>query len=135
MRILIVDDNVDGAAAMRMLLEFDGHSVVVVGDGPSALVELATFAADVVLLDIGLPGLDGYEVARRIRRLPRGGDIRLVAITGFGLDSGRARAVQIDAHLRKPVGIDAVRAVLTRLAARPGRADDAISGSDDTLRR
>lgn len=112
-RILVVDDNRDGADSLAMNLELAGHAVRVVYDGPSALDALEEFPAEFVLLDIGMCGMDGYEVAQRIRRLPRGRHIRLVAITGWGQDQDKRRAAEagFDAHLTKPVEMS----VLSRL--------------------
>jgi CheY-like chemotaxis protein len=116
-RVLIVDDNADGATALASLLAIDGHTVETVHDGPSALDRLSEFPAHVVLLDIGLPGLSGYEVARRIRQLPGGTQIYLVAITGWGMERDRARASEagIDHHLSKPVSIGTIRRLFTQL--------------------
>jgi CheY-like chemotaxis protein/anti-sigma regulatory factor (Ser/Thr protein kinase) len=103
--ILVVDDSRDGAETMAELLRVWGHVVEVAFDGPSA-VKLATeHTPDVVLLDIALPGLDGYQVAERLRGQPAGARMRLVAITGFGQpeDRERARAAGFDEHVTKPV--------------------------------
>ena len=83
-RVLVVDDNVDAADALASLLERDGHEVRRAHDGPAALAAAAAFRPDVVVLDIGLPGMDGYEVARRLRRQARPGKPLLVAVTGYG---------------------------------------------------
>jgi signal transduction histidine kinase/CheY-like chemotaxis protein len=104
-RILVVDDSRDGAETMAELLRVWGHSVEVAFDGPSA-VQLATeHEPDIVLLDIALPGLDGYQVAEKLRGRPNGARMRLVAITGFGTpeDRERARAAGFDEHVTKPV--------------------------------
>jgi CheY-like chemotaxis protein len=90
--------------------------VLTAHDGPSALEQAAAFAPDVVLLDIGLPGFDGYEVARRLRELPELRKTLIVALTGFGQESDRERALHagFDEHLVKPVDLDVVQAVLRR---------------------
>ena len=104
-RILVVDDNRDAASSLAMLLELDGHSIVTAHDGPSAYSAAETHRPDVTLLDIGLPGMDGYEVSRRIRQQPWGRAMTLVALTGWGQaeDRLRTRAAGFDAHLVKPV--------------------------------
>ncbi len=109
-RILVVDDNRDAAASLAMVLELDGHQVETAGDGREALERLAQTPMDVVLLDIGLPELDGYEVARRMRALPGGGDTKLIALTGYGQPEDRERALNggFDDHLVKPVELSAL---------------------------
>ena len=103
--VLIVDDNVDSAQITAMLLEFEGHTVEVAHDGLEALEAAARFKPRVVLLDLGLPKLDGYEVARRLRADPQQRDVFLVALTGYGQDDDRERskAAGFDRHLVKPV--------------------------------
>jgi two-component system CheB/CheR fusion protein len=107
-RILIVDDNVDGARMLARLLRSSGHAVDVAYDGPSALEAAQSRAPDVVLLDIGLPGMDGYEVARRLRRLDGLDRTLLVAVTGYGQAEDRRRALDVgfDDHLVKPISPD-----------------------------
>src|SRR5881227_60491 len=104
LRVLIVDDNRDGADSLLLLLELYGHEARAAYDGDAALRLAGTFCPDVVLLDIGMPGLDGYEVARRLRRDEGLRDALLVAITGFGTEEDRRLAAQagFDAHLTKP---------------------------------
>ncbi len=103
-RILVVDDNQDAAMALAQLLEIAGHSVHAVYDGPSALEAAAAFRPDTVLLDIGLPGLDGYEVARRLRADPALQDVLLIAISGYcqAEDRRRSRKAGFDHHVAKP---------------------------------
>ena len=103
-RVLVVDDNRDAADTTAMCLEIAGHEVMSVGDGPAALACVADFAPEVVVLDIGLPGLDGYEVAGRLRRLPATAGAFLVALTGYGQQAERRRAFEagFDDHLIKP---------------------------------
>ena len=106
-RVLVVDDNEDAAEALAEALVDLGHAVEVAHDGPQALAKLETFSPDVALLDIGLPLMDGYELARRIRHEPRLSGIRLVSITGYGQHSDRVRAQEagFDVHLVKPVDL------------------------------
>jgi len=103
--ILVVDDNVDAASSIAMFLRMLGHDVDIENDGPSALDRIAAAPPEIVFLDIGLPGLDGYEVARRVRERPEGQGIRLYAMTGYGQESDKKRALAsgFDAHLVKPV--------------------------------
>jgi signal transduction histidine kinase/ActR/RegA family two-component response regulator len=111
-RILVVDDNVDAASSIADLLRLDGHEVRVVYTAHSALESFPTFCPEVVLLDIGLPDMDGYQVAQRIRSA--GGAARIVALTGYGQaeDVQRARDSGFDAHLVKPVDFDLLRRVI-----------------------
>jgi two-component system CheB/CheR fusion protein len=116
MRVLVVDDNEDSAESMRLLLELGGHSARVVADGPSALEEALAFEPDAVLLDIGLPGMDGYAVARELRARPGGEKLLLVALTGYGQEDDRRRSLEagIDHHLVKPVDTDDLFPLLRR---------------------
>ena len=104
-RILIADDNRDSAETLAALLRMEGHEVTSVHDGPVALSRFAEINPDVALLDIGMPGLTGYEVARRMRQSSAGASITLIAITGWGqdIDKERAYAAGFDHHLTKPV--------------------------------
>ena len=104
LRVLVVDDNMDAAQSLGMLLEETGHDVQLAYDGPTALQSALAYRPNVVLLDIGLPGLDGYEVARKIRGDATLKDIVLVAITGYGqaTDIQRSSEVGFDYHLVKP---------------------------------
>jgi signal transduction histidine kinase/ActR/RegA family two-component response regulator len=113
-RILIVDDNVDAADTLAMMLQLDGHEVQAVYSGPEGLERLGTFDAEIVLLDIGLPGMDGYEVVRRMRQLVRGRRLRLIALTGYGQPNDRALALAagFDEHLVKPAARDELRRAL-----------------------
>jgi PAS domain S-box-containing protein len=103
--IVVVDDNPDAADSMAMLLRTQGHDVRVQRDGKAALEDLTTQMPDVVLLDIGLPGMNGYEVARRLREQPGGEAVRIYALTGYGQEDDRRRSMQagFDGHLVKPV--------------------------------
>jgi PAS domain S-box-containing protein len=104
-RILVVDDNVDAATTLQLLLKSLGHEACAAFDGQQALSMAAAFRPDVVLLDIGMPGLDGYEVARRLRALKRVEPLRIIAVTGWGQEADRTRAREagFDVHLVKPV--------------------------------
>jgi PAS domain S-box-containing protein len=117
-RVMVVDDNRDAAETLSMLLEFMGSKAVKVAhDGPTALAAMETFQPDVVLLDIGMPGMDGNEVARRIREQPRFAATRLVALTGWGQEEDRKRTQEsgFDHHLTKPVDIAALQTLLSQL--------------------
>lgn len=116
LRILIVDDRLDAARSLARLLEFDGHATQVVADGPAALGATAAWNPNVVLLDIGLPGIDGYEVARRLRERHDQRPL-LVAMTGHGRpdDVRRAREAGFDHHLLKPVRLDELQRLLATL--------------------
>ncbi|HYE92590.1 MAG TPA: ATP-binding protein, partial [Terriglobales bacterium] len=110
-RVLLVEDNDDAREMLRMLLELDGHEVHEAADGITALEKAPVLAPDVVILDVGLPGIDGYETARRLRALPRGRSMRLVAVTGYGQpgDKRLAQEAGFDGHIVKPVDTDALR--------------------------
>jgi CheY-like chemotaxis protein len=116
-RVLVVDDNVDAADSLGMVLELLGAEVRVVNSGPDALATMASYAPTVVVLDIGMPGMDGYEVARRIRGDPRNDGLTLIAMTGWGQDDDRrrTRAEGFDHHLIKPPDIVALQAVLASI--------------------
>lgn len=112
-RILVVDDNVDAAESAAEILRLLGNKVSVVHDGPSAVLAVDAWRPDVVLLDIGLPGIDGYEVAKRVRQSEFGKGIMLVALTGWGQDKDRQRASEagFDLHWVKPVGLDKLKEI------------------------
>jgi signal transduction histidine kinase len=105
LRVLVVDDNVDSADTMSMVLELKGAVTRTARDGHLALEAAAEFRPDVILLDIGLPGMNGHEVARTLRRQPHGRDVLLVAVSGWGQDSDRRASLDagFDRHLTKPV--------------------------------
>jgi two-component system, chemotaxis family, CheB/CheR fusion protein len=113
-RILVVDDDRDSAESLAMLLQLTGHEAHIAHDGPEAVEKAATFQPDVILLDIGLPGLNGYEAARRIRDQQRHEDLTLVALTGWGQDEDRDRSREagFDAHMTKPVDFTALAKLL-----------------------
>jgi PAS domain S-box-containing protein len=118
-RLLIVDDNQDSARSQAKLLHLLGHEVQAAFEGSEALRQVAAFRPEVVLLDLGLPGIDGYEVARRIRAMPEGRGVLLVAQTGWGQDDDRQKTASagFDAHLVKPVDLDALLRLLNERAA------------------
>jgi PAS domain S-box-containing protein len=118
-RVLVADDNRDAAEALATLLELDGHEVHVAANGAQALEVGARVLPEVVLLDIGMPGMTGYEAARRIRDEPWGAAVLLIAITGWGQeeDKARARAAGFDHHLTKPVDPEEVTRLLGALRA------------------
>jgi PAS domain S-box-containing protein len=116
-RILVVDDNRDSADSLGMLLKLLGADVDAVHDGPAALAALKAFRPNVVVLDIGMPGMDGYEFAREARRRPEGRDVTLIALTGWGQEEDRRRSKDagIDHHLVKPVDVGALEQLLAGL--------------------
>jgi CheY-like chemotaxis protein len=116
-RVLIVDDNPDAAESAALLLGMLGHEVETAGDGPSALEAVRTFRPEVVLLDIGLPGMSGYDVARALRARPENRALSLVAVTGYGQDEDRRRSAEagFDRHLVKPVDPTALARLLASL--------------------
>jgi signal transduction histidine kinase/CheY-like chemotaxis protein len=116
-RILIVDDNRDAAESLGILLNIRGHEVRVVYDGAAALEAMFCFQPAVVLLDLGMPGMDGYQVARRLRQQPVLKEVTLIALTGWGQeeDCRRCREAGFDHHLIKPVGLDTLEALLASL--------------------
>jgi CheY-like chemotaxis protein len=114
LRILLADDNLDAVELLREALELDGHTVHAVGNGADALEAAAWFAPDVACVDIGMPGLNGDEVARRLRALPAARGALLVAVTGWGAMDGRdeSSAAGFDHHLTKPVDLSTLRQVV-----------------------
>lgn len=104
-RILVVDDNQDSASTMAILLRLMGNVTQTANDGLQAVEAASDFRPDVVLLDIGLPHIDGYEACRRIRQQPGGSEVVMVAVTGWGQDEDRMRSSEagFDHHLVKPV--------------------------------
>ncbi len=113
-KVLVVDDNLDAAESMKILLECWGHSVAIAHDGIAALAAAAEHHPRFVLLDIGLPGMDGYEVARRLREQSGAQMPHLIAVTGYGRaeDRERTRAAGFDRHLVKPLDLDQLRELL-----------------------
>jgi signal transduction histidine kinase/ActR/RegA family two-component response regulator len=125
-RLLLVEDENDARESLRALLEFGGHEVAVAADGPAGLAQVAAFAPEVALLDIGLPGMDGYELARRMRAVAPG--LALVAVSGYGQveDRERARAAGFAAHLVKPFTYEELARTLARID---------LSGPEDPRQR
>lgn len=113
-RILVVDDNADAAESLSRLLRLTGHETRAVFDGPSALEAVGGFQPHLVLLDLGLPEMDGYEVARRIREIPEMAGARLIAVSGYGETEHRQRSAEagFDQHLTKPVNLDALLSMI-----------------------
>ena len=117
LRVMIVDDNRDAADSLSMLLQFEGRHTLCAYSGEQALEDVSAFDPQIVLLDIGLPGLDGYEVARRLKSIaPR---VHVIALSGYAQleDRQRSAAAGFDAHLVKPVDLDALKGVFARLEA------------------
>jgi CheY-like chemotaxis protein len=114
-RILIVDDNADSANSLAQVLGLDGHVAEPVYSGAEALQWAVAFKPEVVLLDLGLPDIDGYEVARRLRAQPDFANVRIVALTGYGQseDLRRTREAGFDHHLTKPLDFGALARLLT----------------------
>jgi two-component system CheB/CheR fusion protein len=123
-RILVVDDNRDSADSVRALLELAGHEVRTAYDGPAALVMAGEFRPEVVFLDIGLPRMDGYEVARRLRMDPRLDHVTLIAMTGYGQEEDRrqSREAGFDHHFVKPMDPGVLGSLLASPASRLQRA-------------
>jgi DNA-binding response OmpR family regulator len=106
--ILVVDDNTSGAQTLRMLLELDGYDVEVAGCGGDALRQFQQVNPSIILLDIGLPDMSGYDVARQIRATPGGDRVTIMAVTGWGSerDQALARDAGCDLHITKPLNFD-----------------------------
>jgi CheY-like chemotaxis protein len=119
-RVLLIEDNRDAREMLRMLLELAGHVVYDAAEGRRGLELLDSQHLDVAIIDIGLPGLDGYQVARRIREHPNGRDMLLLALTGYGFPSDRQHSIEagFDHHLVKPVDTDALTQLLSVRAQR-----------------
>jgi len=115
-RVLIVEDSADARDSLRLILELGGHEVETAEDAASCLEKVAAFRPDVALIDIGLPGIDGYRLAGLLRTLPDTGALRLIALTGYGQAEDRKKALDagFDLHLTKPV--------------EPARLQDLIAG-------
>jgi CheY-like chemotaxis protein len=113
-RVLVVDDNADAALTLAMLLQALGHEASTAADGPSALAAGQSLGPDLVMLDIGMPGMNGFEACERIRAQPWGRDLTLVALSGWGQaeHQARARTAGFDHYLVKPVDAEALRLLL-----------------------
>jgi CheY-like chemotaxis protein len=118
LHVLVVEDCPDTAASMDLLLRADGHQVQVAADGPTAVEKAQKDNPDVVLLDIGLPGMSGYEVTRRLRQCLFHKPPLIVAVTGYSHEADRQRSEEagIDLHLVKPVEPQALMSILSRFA-------------------
>jgi CheY-like chemotaxis protein len=118
-RILVVDDNVDSAESLAVLLRLVGHEARTVFDGRQVLAAVEDYRPELVLLDIGLPGIDGYELARRLRLEPWAGQTKLVALTGYATeeDRSKAQAAGFDHHLVKPVDFQSLYRLVEGLGA------------------
>ena len=116
-RLLVVEDDPDIAMALRLLLTRAGHQVAHAKDGRTGLRDAYTERPELVILDIGLPGMDGYEVARTLRADPATRGLLLVALTGYGTDADRQRALEagFDRHITKPLSREALEAALAAL--------------------
>jgi CheY-like chemotaxis protein len=115
-RVLLVDDNEDSNEMMREYLEGFGHDVRVAHDGQSGLELAREFAPDIALLDLGLPGMDGFELARRLRLTPQGATIPLVAVSGYARDVDRQKAMKagFSEHFAKPIELSRLEDLLER---------------------
>jgi PAS domain S-box-containing protein len=113
-RILVADDNADAAQSLASVLEMMGNDVQTVGDGQEAVAAAPGFAPDLVMLDIGMPRLNGYEACRRLREQPGGGEIVIIAVTGWGQEEDRARSREagFDLHLTKPTSIEIIENII-----------------------
>jgi CheY-like chemotaxis protein len=113
-RVLVVDDNEDSAATMALMLKLLGHQVQTANDGLEAIATAEAFRPEVILMDMGMPRLNGYDATRQIREKPWGGAMIVVALTGWGQESDRARskAAGCDAHLVKPVSLPVLKKLL-----------------------
>ena len=114
LRILVADDNQDGREMLAYLLSREGHVVAVAEDGQQALDKAVEFGPDAAILDIGMPGLNGYDLARRLRDRNRESPLLLVALSGLGQEEDKARAVEagFDRHFTKPVDVNALLRLL-----------------------
>jgi CheY-like chemotaxis protein len=120
-RVLIVDDNTDAATSMGILLQEMGHDTCTAHDAQSALTQMELFKPEIVLLDLGLPRLDGVEVGRRMRTRPEGGDVTLIAVTGWSQDHDRRRTAEagFDGHLVKPITAQQIQSVIAQVRHSP----------------
>jgi CheY-like chemotaxis protein len=120
-RVLIVEDNPDTVMLLEQALVAAGHEVRTAGDGPSALRLVENYQPDVALLDIGLPGMDGYELARLLKRVPRLAQMSLIAVTGYAQEDDRKRALAngFTEHLAKPLYMDRVLELIEHFVPRP----------------
>ncbi|MBI5542928.1 MAG: response regulator, partial [Deltaproteobacteria bacterium] len=137
-RVLIIEDNIDAADSLREVLEFDEHEVAAAYNGPAGIAKAREFRPDVVLCDIGLPGMDGYEVARAFRADEGLKGIYLVALSGYALpeDLQRAQDAGFDCHLAKPPSLEKLEQILAKVPSLSTQAPAAPSPqADQTLWR
>jgi two-component system OmpR family response regulator len=129
-QVLVVEDHADTVESMAKLLELFGHEVQIARDGPQAIAAARRWRPEFILLDLGLPGMDGYEVARRLRQEGPCQETVVIAVTGYGQpeDRERSRAAGIDHHLLKPVDPDVWRSLLSRSEAAGGGDDGSPGG-------
>ncbi|HUE89067.1 MAG TPA: response regulator [Vicinamibacterales bacterium] len=118
-RVLLVDDNIDSSEPLSLLLHAKGHEIRIAVEGEAALVMADEFQPNCVVLDLGLPGMDGYEVARRLRERPYGAELILVALTGWAGKDVRTKAAEagFDYHLVKPVNWEELEHIVTAESA------------------
>jgi len=121
-RVLVVDDNVDTARGLAKLLTRAGHEIIMAHDGPQALAQAREQTPQAIVLDIGLPGMDGFEVARKLRKDASSRDTLIIAVTGYGQDEDRQRAMDagFDHHLVKPVDLKRLKMLLSEEASKAG---------------
>jgi PAS domain S-box-containing protein len=129
-RVLVVDDNRDAASSLALLLQMSGHEVHTAADGQEAIERAAQLRPSIIFMDLGMPKMGGVEAARRIRALPHGRDIAIVALTGWAQESDRerTRSAGMDYHLVKPVSSEALRDVFDKATAKDRNADPGQSG-------
>lgn len=122
-RVMVVDDNRDAATSLGVLLRVLGADVMVVHDGPAALREFSSYRPDTILLDLGMPGMDGHEVIQRLKEMPEIRGVTIVALTGWGQEEDRRRSLAegFNYHLIKPLDIQALQALLLDTSSQPGR--------------
>ena len=127
LRILLIEDNVDAAESARMLLGHEGHTVETAFDAETGLAAARRFAPEVILCDIGLPGMDGYQIIRKIREDAELAPIYVVALTGYGRETDRNQALAsgFDLHLTKPIDWPTLSATLGKARPRPRRTKKA----------
>jgi two-component system, chemotaxis family, CheB/CheR fusion protein len=120
LRVLVVEDNRDAADTLAAAVRSWGHEVQIAYDGMSAVHSAREFRPDAALLDIGLPNLNGYEVARQLKNMPGGDDIQLIAVSGYAQEEDQQRGLEvgIEHHFAKPVDLDVLRELLAREADR-----------------
>jgi two-component system CheB/CheR fusion protein len=120
-RVLVIEDNLDAAESLQLALEMEGHEVFLAHDGPRGIERARDVAPEVVLCDVGLPGMDGYAVARAFRSEPGLRDTFIVALTGYALPEDQRRAAEagFDAHLTKPATVEEVQEAMSRAPRRP----------------